>query len=144
MDLALVSQRIADAVKAVPDIVSSLPYVPEAVTVPCFYVGEVSETYDQTYGGGLVDAELVCRVLVDRTATEGSQAQLKRFMMRSGPTSVKAAIEGDRSQPQSLGGACADLHVRRLQGHRMYRVGENTYYGAEWIIRVIGTDSEEE
>ena len=40
---------------------------------------------------------------------------------------------------QTLGGLCDDLFVPRIQGHRMYTVGTNKYYGAEWVVRVIGS-----
>jgi hypothetical protein len=142
MDLDLVSTRIAALVEAIPEIVSSLPYVPDAVTPPCFYVAELTLDYDQSFGG-LVDAQLACRVLVDRGDRGSMQSLLKAFMARSGPSSVKAVIEGDPGVSQTLGGACDDLHVTRVRRHQMYLVGESRYYGAEWTVRVIGTDSQE-
>ncbi|MFG1898693.1 hypothetical protein ACGFIP_32265 [Micromonospora zamorensis] len=139
MNIDLVAERLATAGATVAGIVRSDAYVPDAVSEPHLYVGEWAESYDQTYGG-LVDAEVQIRVLVSRSDDRAGQQLLRQFMARRGAASVKAAIEAD---PQ-LGGACDDLHVRQVRGHRQYQVGDNRYYGAEWVVRVIGTDSEEE
>ncbi len=136
MDLDLVCERLAAAAESVQGIASVTPYVPDSVTVPCFYAGEITQDFDQTYGG-MVVVEIICRVLTTGAADAGGQSELRTFMKRSGPTSIKAALEAD----PTLGGACDDLHVRRVQGHRLYRVGEANYPGAEWVVRVIGTDS---
>ncbi|NJP33685.1 hypothetical protein [Micromonospora thermarum] len=136
MDVDLVCERLATAAAAVPGIVSSRPIVPDSVVVPCFYPGEITESFDETFGG-MVVVEIICRVYV--TNSEGGQRQLRRFMRRRGSTSVKQYLEAD----PTLGGACDDLHVRRIQGHRIFRVGEVPYPGAEWLVRVIGTDSQE-
>lgn len=142
MDFELISQRIADLVAPVPGIVRSDPFVPDAAAPPHFYVGEISIDYDQTYGG-LMEVQVVCRLLTSRADDRSGQAALKRYMTRAGEYSIKAALEGDPGTPQTLDGACHDLHVRRLQGHRLYRVGEDMYFGAEWLVRVIGADEEE-
>ncbi|MFG2056689.1 hypothetical protein ACGFI9_21965 [Micromonospora sp. NPDC048930] len=136
MDLDLLCERLAAAAAGVEGILSAESIVPDAVTVPCFYAGEITEEFDQSFGG-MVVVEVVCRVLA--TNNEGGQAELRTFMRRRGPTSVKAAIEAD----PTLGGVCDDLHVRRIQGHRLYRVAEVNYPGAEWVVRIIGTDSQE-
>jgi hypothetical protein len=67
-------------------------------------------------------------------------------MRRSGPSSIKAVLETGRGEPGvlALGGACDDFQVKGVQAHRIYRVGEASYYGAQWTVRVIGTDSEGE
>jgi hypothetical protein len=120
-------------VAPVTGILRSDPFVPDSITAPHFYVGELAEQYDQTFGG-MVDAEVICRVLVSRSDAPASQSMLRSFMRRTGPTSVKAAIEAN----PTLSGACDDLQVRRMQGHHLYKVGENTFYGAEWVVHVIG------
>lgn len=130
-------ERLALAVEPVEGIMRADAFVPDSATEPHFYAGEITELFDQTFGG-MVDVEVICRLLVARSDDDNRQAQLKRYMARTGPTSIKAAIEAD----PTLGGACHDLHIKRVQGHRLYKVGESTYYGAEWPVRVIGTDSE--
>lgn len=139
MDVDLVAERLAAAGATVQGILRADAFVPDSVSEPHLYVGEWAESYDQTFGG-LVDAEVQIRVLVSRTDDQAGQKLLRQFMRRTGPTSVKAAIEAD---PQ-LGGACDDLHVRQVRGHRQYQVGNDRFYGAEWVLRVLGTESEEE
>ncbi|SCL43272.1 hypothetical protein GA0074692_6799 [Micromonospora pallida] len=113
--------------------------MPDSVSVPHAYVTELTLDYDQTYGGlDLLTAG--CRVLVSRADDKAGQALLKKFMKRSGPTSVKYGIEGDPGVPQTLGGACHDLHVTRVQGHRAYQVGTDWFYGAEWTVRIVGEE----
>ncbi|WFF07253.1 hypothetical protein O7622_01230 [Micromonospora sp. WMMD1076] len=138
MDFVLVSQRLALAGAEVAGIVRADPMVPDSISEPHLYVGEWTINYDQTYGG-LVDAEVIVRVLTSRADDMAGQERLKDFMRRTGPTSVKARFEAD----PTLGGACQDLHVRQFRGHRQYQVGEKRYYGGEWPVRVIGIDSEE-
>ncbi|MFY1669495.1 hypothetical protein ACN27G_06005 [Plantactinospora sp. WMMB334] len=142
MDLQLVSERLAALAAALPEVKRSDPYVPDAATPIHFYVAEFEIDYDQTYGG-LMDVQVVCRLLTSRGNDRSGQAALKPYMARRGDKSLKYALEGDPGVPQTLDGACHDLHVRRLQGHRLYKVGEDYFYGAEWLVRVVGTDSEE-
>jgi hypothetical protein len=139
VDLELVTTRLAARLAGVDGIIRADPYVPDSVSEPHAYVGELSIDYDQTYSGlELVTA--VCRVLVSRADDKAGQAVLKGFMRRTGPTSVKYGLEGDRSVPQTLDGVCHDLHVTRVQGHRAYQVGTDSYYGAEWTVRIIGEE----
>ena len=139
MDIVLASQRLAAAGEAVQGILRADPFVPDSVSEPHLYVGEWRLSLDQTFGG-LVDAEVIIRVLTSRTDDQAGQERLKEFMRRTGPTSVKAALEAD----PRLGGVCDDLHVREIRAHRQYQVADKRYYGADWVLRVLGTDSEEE
>jgi hypothetical protein len=145
VDLELVSQKLAALGETVEGIIRADAFVPDSVTAPHFYVGEVRLDYDQTYGG-LEDVLFLCVVLTSTTDDKAGQDKLKSFMKRSGPSSVKAALEAGRGEPGELAldGACDDLHVKGVQAHRIYRVGEASYYGAQWTVRVIGTESEEE
>ncbi|WP_053065378.1 hypothetical protein [Micromonospora sp. RV43] len=138
MDFAVVSGRLADAGRKVPGVLRADPFVPDSVEPPHLYVGEWVINYDQSFGG-LVDAEVLVRLLVSRADDRSGQARLQQFMRPAGPVSVKAAFEAE----PTLGGQIHDLHVRRFQGHRLYRVGDVTFYGGEWPVRVIGFDSGE-
>lgn len=144
MDLDLISERLAALALNVNGIIRSDGYLPDSISEPHFYVAEVTIQYDQTYGGQM-DVQLLCRVLVGRSDDRAGQELLKGFMRRTGPTSVKAALEAGRGEPgePALGGACDDFHVTGVRAHRLYTVGTSTYVGAEWPVHVIGTDSEE-
>lgn len=109
------------------------PYLPLSVVTPCFYVGEVTEDFHQSYGG-MERPVFTCRVLVSESDDMAGQKNLDAYLGAGGTKSLMTAIE---SAP-GLGGACSDLIVDRQEGHRYYTVGTATYLGAEWSVRVIG------
>jgi hypothetical protein len=140
MDVDLICQRLAETVQAYGIAgLTPLEYVPDAVEPPVFYVADVIIDYEQTFGGD-PDVTIVCRVLTSKGDDRAGQKLLRSYMASTGATSVKAAIESGRGDPgqAALSGACDDLHVRRLQGHRVYIVGEKSYFGAEWLVHIIG------
>jgi hypothetical protein len=140
VDLELVCTGLADAVRAYGIAgLTCLDYVPDRVSPPTFYTAEVEIDYNGTFRGD-PDVRVTCRVLTSRSNDQSGQALLKRYMASSGANSIKAALESGSGAPgqAALNGACDDLHVRRLQGHRLYTVGENSYFGAEWIVHVFG------
>lgn len=140
MDVGAIRAALADAVRdAVPGL-NCFGYLPDSVPEPCFYTGEVEITYDQVFQRGMDELLITCRVLTSRADDRSGQAALDSYLAGSGDLSVKAAIEAARGAPgeAALGGLCDDLHVRSVQGYRMYQVGEVYYYGAELVVRVIG------
>lgn len=148
MDITAVRQGIAAAAKAVamPSGVAKLKsyaYVPDAVSAPCFFVGEVDITYDKTFGRGTDELSFTCRVLVSATNDRASQRLLDGMLSGSGPASLKQTIEVARGAPGelALGGAADDLRVERVQGYRWYEHAGSEYVGAELVIKVIGDGS---
>lgn len=140
MDVAAIRAAVPAAVgTAIPEL-TCLPYLPDAVPEPCFYAGEVEIDFDRTYQRGMDEIELTCRLLVSRGDDLAGQARLDSYMAGSGPLSVKAALDAARGAPgqAALGGLADDIHLRRVQGHRLYQVGNVMYYGAEFIVRIIG------
>jgi hypothetical protein len=137
-----IASALAGLARPVTGIERADGFVPDGILPPNFYVAEIKINFDQTYGG-MEDVEYICRVLVGHAGDEDSQTLLRTFLRRTGSTSIKAAIEGTPGVPQSLGGLCDDLHVRRFQGHRMYSVGTSKFYGGEWVVRVIGSQDED-
>lgn len=135
MDISLVRQRIAAAASAIAGLTCT-GFVPDSVSEPHFFTAETDVTYDRTFGGDM-DLEVTCRVLVGRADDEASQKLLDGYLRGSGPASLKAAIESD----PTLGGACDDVQVMRVQGYRWYEHGTNQYVGAELVVRVIGDGS---
>lgn len=135
MDFVVVSERLAAVGRTVEGILRADPMVPDDIVEPHLYVGEWTINYDRTFGG-LVDAEVIVRLLCSRADDKAGQERLKQFMRPTGPASVKAVIEAEAT----LGGACQDLHVRQVRGHRLYQVGESRYYGAEWPVRILGEE----
>lgn len=140
MDIGGVKVALADTVRAEIPSLTCFGYVPDSIPEPCFFVGEAEIEFDKTFGRGLDEVTLTCRLLVSRADDRSGQAALDRYLSGSGPRSIKRAIETARGAPgeYALGGLAHDLHLTRVQAYRMYAVGENTYYGAELMVRVIG------
>lgn len=148
MQIAEIREAIAAAAATVvmPDGVPALTctgYVPDAVTEPHFFTGEVEVTFDQAMRRKLDTIEVTCRVLVGRGDDRASQQVLDGLLSGAGPGSLKAAIETARGAPgeYALGGLAHDLHVMRVQGYRWYEHAGFTYVGAELVIKVIGDGS---
>lgn len=140
MEPGAIREALAAAVRDVQPALNCFGYCPDSVPEPCFYAGEVEVDFDRAFGRGMDEMRVTCRLLVSRADDRSGQAALDMYLTGSGPTSVKAAIEAARGAPgeAALGGLCDDLHVVRVQGYRMYQVGEVQFYGAELIVRLIG------
>lgn len=134
MDISAVRQGLADAADAITGLTCT-GYVPDAINEPAFMAGEVDIDFDTTFGRGVDTIRVACRVLVSRGDDKGGQSKLDGYLKGAGPTSLKAALQADRT----LGGACHDLRVERVRGYRLYTVGEYAYFGAELTVLVIGS-----
>lgn len=115
-----------------------LPYMPDQVSPPVFYVATIETTFHQSFGGQ-VSITYHCMVLVSRSDPLSAAKSLCDYMSLSGPKSICDALESD----SQLGGACDDLIVRGISGHRWYEFGEQSgkYLGAEWLVDVKGDPS---
>ena len=148
MQISAVRDAIADAARVVvlPSGVGKLVctgFVPDAVTAPCFFVGEVEITFDKAMNRKLDELLFTCRVLAGRADDRSSQRIIDALVSGSGPASLKQAIEAARGAPgeYALGGLAHDLHLQRVQGYRWFEHAGSTYIGAELVVRVIGDGS---
>lgn len=148
MQISEVRDAIAAAARAVvlPAGIGKLKctgYVPDAVTAPCFFVGEVEVTFDKAMARKLDELLFTCRVLAGRQDDRASQRIVDALLSGSGPSSLKEAIEAARGAPgeMALGGLAHDLHLQRVQGYRWFEHAGTTYVGAELVIKVIGDGS---
>lgn len=148
MQISAVRDAIADAARTVvlPAGIGKLTctgYVPDAVTAPCFFAGEVEVTFDKAMARKLDELLFTCRVLAGRADDKASQRIVDALLSGSGPASLKAAIEQARGAPgeMALGGLADDLHLQRVQGYRWFEHAGSTYIGAELVIKVIGDGS---
>jgi len=80
---------------------------------------------------GQDDFELIVKLLVGTAFSRTAQAQLLGFLARSGSTSIRAAIYGDRT----LGGTISDLKVVGARGYGDVEWAGLPYYGAELVIQ---------
>lgn len=134
MNISSVRAGLANAADAISGL-NCVTYAPDSIPEPCFYPDGVDIEFDQSFGRGMDEVMVVCRVLVSRSDDKSSQALLDGYLAGSGATSVKAAIEADCT----LGGACADLRVQRVEGYRWYLIGPTYYLGAAFVVQVIGS-----
>lgn len=148
MQVSAVREAIADAARAVvlPAGIGKLVctgYIPDSVTTPCFYVGEVDVTYDRVMGRGLDELMVTARVMASRSDDKASQRLVDMLVSGAGQASLKQAIEVARGAPGelALGGLADDLHVVRVQSYRWFEHAGSTYLGAEFTIKVIGSGS---
>lgn len=145
MNLTSVKKAMAVLARGLTGVERSDHFVPDVIYPPHFYIGETTIDWtgnNNTFGGD-DDITLLCRLLVGQSGDESSQDLLSRYMRRTGSRSVKAVLEGVLPK-QTLGGLCDDLVVHRMQGHRMYQVGDNRYYGAEWVVQILGDQDEDD
>lgn len=81
--------------------------IPDTVTPPAAVVGQLDFTFDIDNARGLDQAQVDVLVIVQRFSERSGQDLLDTYLSGSGNTSIKAAIEGDRT----LGGAVNTLRV---------------------------------
>jgi hypothetical protein len=81
--------------------------IPDTVVPPCAVVGQLDFTFDIDNARGLDQAQVDVLVIVQRFSERAGQDKLDAYLAGSGSTSIKAAIEGDRT----LGGTVNTLRV---------------------------------
>jgi len=81
--------------------------VPDAVVPPCAVVGQLDFTIDIDNARGLDQAQVDVLVIVQRFSERAGQDKLDAYLAGSGSSSIKTAIEGDRT----LGGTVNTLRV---------------------------------
>lgn len=139
MDIKAVKQGLADRAALVTPPLNAFGFVPDSIVAPCFFAGEVDIEFDKTFGRGMDELMVTCYILVGSAFDEPSQALLDGYLKGSGPSSLKAAIQGTPGIGQTLNGACDDVHVIRVQAYRSYDLANSKYVGAELVVRVIGS-----
>ena len=86
-------------------------YVPDSTNIPTnnafAIVGQLSMNYDYTLNRGFDSATCQIIVVVGRMSEKDGQSRLDGLLASSGSTSIKAAVEADKT----LGGAVQTLRV---------------------------------
>ena len=81
--------------------------IPDTVVPPCAVIGQLDFTFDIDNARGLDQAQVDVLVIVQRFSERAGQDKLDAYLAGSGSTSIKAAIESDRT----LGGTVNTLRV---------------------------------
>ena len=106
---ATVSQ-VADGLKARLATISGLrtySYQPEQLNPPVGFCMVDTVRYHGAFGGGNVEMDWTVAIIVGRYLDRVAHAQLDGYLSYSGATSLRAAIEGDKT----LGGVAQTLIV---------------------------------
>ena len=118
MNLTTVRQGLATAL----DTISGLrvfDYVPDNAPAPAAIVEPLEVTYDQAMNNGLIKFKSYITIVVARMSDRSSQDRVDAYVDPTGATSVRAAIETDRT----LGGACSTLNVIGAQPRSVTMAG---------------------
>ena len=107
--------------------------MPDQPNPPIAIVMPTSVSYDTAMGRGLDTYEFTVLVIVGRVDERTAQNLLDGYCNPSGATSIKAAIESNRT----LGGQANDLRVTEMRNYSSLPVGEITYLAAEFVVTVF-------
>jgi len=106
----MIPSQVRDGLKTRLQTISGLrayDLIPDTVTPPAAVVGQLDFTFDIDNARGLDQAQVDVLVIVQRFSERSGQDLLDSYLSGSGATSIKAAIEGDRT----LGGTVNTLRV---------------------------------
>ena len=106
--------------------------IPDKVTPPCAIVGQLDFTFDIDNARGLDQASLDVYVIVQRLDARSGQNKLDEYL-GSGSSSIKSAIEGDRT----LGGTVNTLRVTSAEAGT-YIEGEITFLSYRYRLTIWG------
>ena len=114
--------------------VQAHPYVLGDPTPPTIYVFPGDTEYDKAAARGLDRVEYTVRALSGAVGDIAAQRTLDKFLANSGPSSVKAALEKDRT----LGGVVQTLRVTRHTGYRALAnpAKPTPYLTVEWTVEM--------
>lgn len=131
--LKQIREGIAAKLNTIPNIQASA-YMLSNPTPPAAHVipGEID--YDQTMQRGMDMWTLTVQVFVALVTDKGGQLRLDAMLAPTGTSSVKAAIEADKT----LGGVVDTLRVSRMTGYQIFNLERGPVLGAEWTVLVYG------
>jgi hypothetical protein len=106
----MIPSQVRDGLKTRLETITGLrayDLIPDTVTPPAAVVGQLDFTFDIDNARGLDQAQVDVLVIVQRFSERSGQNLLDLYLAGSGASSIKAAIEGDRT----LGGVVNTLRV---------------------------------
>jgi hypothetical protein len=107
--------------------------VPDQVTPPIAVVMPNTITYDTAFArSGGDEYEFIVMVIVGRVDERTAQNRLDAYCSGTGASSIKAAIESDKT----LGGNAFDCRVTNLRNYNQVTVGDTVYLSGEFVVQV--------
>ena len=102
------------------------PKPPVAIVLP------TGIAYDTAFRRGLDEYTFNVLVIVGKVDDRTAQNTLDVYCAPTGATSIKTAIEADRT----LAGAAQSLRVTEMRNYSALSIAENTYLAAEFVVQV--------
>lgn len=133
--LSEIRAGLAENLRSIQGIQVS-PWLLSNPTPPAIEIQPGEIDWDRAMQRGLDELTLTIRAFVAISTDIGAQHRLDELLAPSGPSSVKAAAESDRT----LGGLVDDLRVTRCTGYRLFtRDGGVSVLGAEWTVQIFAS-----
>lgn len=108
--------------------------IPDSINPPIAVVMPNTITYDTAFArSGGDEYEFLVMVIVGRVDERTAQNRLDGYCSGTGASSVKAAIESDKT----LGGKAFSLRVTSLRNYNQVTVGDVTYLSGEFVVQVF-------
>lgn len=107
-------------------------FVPDNPNPPMAIVTPQNIEYHKSFNNGFNTYNFVVSVFVGRVSDRVSQNSLDAYCNPTGSSSIKSAIESDRT----LSGRCFDLVVSDMRNYGSVIIGDNTYLTAEFDCAV--------
>jgi hypothetical protein len=108
---------------------------PDTISPPVAIINVANVNYDRAFQRGLDEYNFVITIIVGRVGERSAQRLLDSYVSPVAPSSVKLAIELDRT----LGGKCDSLRVTDMRNYGSLVIGEVTYLAAEFNVVVYAT-----
>ena len=105
-------------------------FMPDNPNPPIAVVMPSSVSYDDTFKRGMQTYVFNVLVIVGRVDERTAQSNLDAYVSSTGSSSIKLAIEGDKT----LGGVVFDTRVSEMRNYGQLPVGEVTYLTAEFTV----------
>ena len=113
----------------------SYAYIPDDPNPPVAVVLPQGITYDTTMNRGMDEYEFSILVLGGRVSDRAGQLAMDAYCNPSGTSSIKAAIEGEKT----LGGVAYDCRVREMRNLSQTTVGDQQFLSAEFVVTVYAS-----
>lgn len=107
--------------------------IPDNPSPPIAIVQLQRVSFDGAFQSGMTTYDFTVSVIVGRAAEREAQRRLDAFASSSGASSIKAAIESNRT----LGGECFDLRVSEMSNIGAVLLGEASYLAADFVVTVF-------
>lgn len=134
MTLKALREGIATNLQAITGL-HVLPFVPDNPTPPMAVVIPSTIAYDTAMARGTDEYRFEVTVIVARASERGAQDVLDSYCNPAGSTSIKKAIEADKT----LGGAAQAIRVTDLSSYGPLTVGDVTYLAATFTVQALAS-----